>query len=409
MRTKKHRILKTAAAAVGVLLILLFAVRVAPTLLGHDEAGADVQRFAAEKVTRGNFEQTVASTGSLTAVGTVEVGTQVSGTVSKVLVDYNDRVVKDQVLAILDQSSFNAAVTVSEAAVSMQEAQLEQARAEYDRYLPLFTAGHLSAEEFLSYQTALKTAEASLQQARAELTRNRISLGHTVIRSPIEGTVIERSVDEGQTVAASLSSPTLFIIARDLSNMEIEVSVDENDIGMVKTGQEVQFTVPAYVDDVFTGSVSAIRLNPEVVSNVVNYTVIVEVKDTRGVLLPGMTATVDFIVEKIDDALLVPSAAFRFASKADSGEVMASSTGPAGENGKPLFVMTPSGEAHLVKTAVLADNGSVSAVAAGGEITEGSLVATGQDTSGGSSAAQGSGGIASKLFPRPHGAGRPNR
>jgi len=406
MKTKKHRFLKTAAAAAVALLLLVFAVRTAPKLLGRDEADADTRHYVTGKVTRGLFEETVASTGSLTAVGTVDVGTQVSGTVSKVLVDYNDRVVKGQVLAILDQSSFKAAVTVSEAAVSMQEAQLAQAKAEYDRYRPLFEAGHLSEEEFLSYRTSLKTAEASLRQAKAELTRNRINLDHTVIRSPIEGTVIERSIDEGQTVAASLSAPTLFIIARDLSHMQIEVSVDENDIGMVKTGQEVRFTVPAYVDDVFTGRVSTIRLNPEVVSNVVNYKVIVDVKDTRGVLLPGMTATVDFVVKSIDNALLVPSAAFRFAAKAERGSAASPAGTTGNETGKDLFVMAPSGQARLVKAAVLADNGSVSAVSAGGEIQEGSLVATGQDTSGGSSPVQG-GGIASKLFPRPHGAGRP--
>jgi HlyD family secretion protein len=409
MRSQKHSIIKTILAAAGALLLILLAVRVAPTLLGRDEADADTRSFTAQKVTRGTFEQTVASTGSLTAVGTVEVGTQVSGTVSKVLVDYNDRVVKGQVLAILDQSSFEAAVTVSEAAVSMQEAQLAQASAEYDRYLPLFEAGHLSDEEFLSYRTALKTAEASLRQARAELTRNRINMDHTVIRSPIEGTVIERSVDGGQTVAASLSSPTLFIIARDLSNMEIEVSVDENDIGMVKAGQEVRFTVPAYVDDIFTGRVSTIRLNPEVVSNVVNYKVIVDVKDTRGVLLPGMTATVDFVVKKIEDALLVPNTALRFASKASGSHAPSSSQGPDSKPGEPLFVMTPSGQARLVKVSVLADNGSVSAVGTDGEIKEGTLVAIGQDTTGGSSEVESGGGIASRLFPRPHGAGRPNR
>jgi len=403
MKTGKHRIVKTAAIAAVVLVVAVVAVRVSPALLGGDDTGGTGQQFKTERVTRGTYERTVSSTGSLTAVGTVEVGTQVSGTVSEIMADYNDKVTKGQVLAVLDQSSFKAAVTVSEASVEMREAELAQARAEYDRYLPLFEAGHLSEEEFLSYRTSLKTAQASLRQARAELERERIDLNHTVIRSPIDGTVIERSVDVGQTVAASLSAPTLFIIAKDLSSMEIEVSVDENDIGMIREGQMARFTVPAYADDVFEGKVSTIRLNSEVVSNVVNYTVIVTVSDTRGLLLPGMTATVDFIIEHVEDVLLVPSAAFTLSPGAGE-EITSKTSGATGSHPeKGLFIVTSSGQAGMVRVPVLSDNGYVSAVEPGGKLAEGDMVATSMVSGGGSGTARETGGIASRLMPRPPG------
>jgi HlyD family secretion protein len=327
----------------------------------------------------------------------------VSGTISKVLVDYNDKVAKNQVLAVLDQSSFKAAVAVSEASVEMREAELTKAKSEYDRYLPLFKAGHLSDEEFLTYKTSLKTAEASLQQAQAELKQNRINLDHTVIRSPIDGTVIERSVDVGQTVAASLSSPTLFIIAKDLSSMEIEVNVDENDIGMIRTGQKVRFTVPAYADDVFDGEVSTIRLNSQVVSNVVNYTVIVTVKDTKGILLPGMTATVDFIIERIENTLLVPSSAFRV-SQAEAYGGSAETPGASDSRQvKSLLVIGPNGKPSLVRVPVLSDNGYMSAVKPGGKLEAGNMVVTSMSSTMGSSSERATGGLFSRLFHRPHG------
>lgn len=403
MSKPARRSFRVAAILAAAVIAAVFAVRLAPALLNGQDPGGTKQPFKTERITRGTYERTVSSTGSLTAVGTVDIGTQVSGTISKVLVDYNDKVAKNQVLAVLDQSLFKAAVAVSEASVQMREAELAKAKAEYDRYLPLFKEGHLSDEEFLTYRTSLKTAEATLRQASAELEQNRINLDHTVIRSPIDGTVIERSVDVGQTVAASLSSPTLFIIARDLSSMEIEVNVDENDIGMIRTGQKVRFTVPAYADDVFDGEVSTIRLNSQVVSNVVNYTVIVTVKDTKGILLPGMTATVDFIIERIDDTLLVPSAAFRLSTgKANDGSPEAPGTSGS-RKGKDLLVIGPTGEPSLVRVPVLSDNGYISAVKPGGKLKEGNMVVTSMSSAMGSNTEKETGGLFSRLFRRPHG------
>jgi len=403
MRKGTRRVIKIAGILAGILFLAVLAFRIVPPFLEGKEAGGGGQEFRTGRITRGTFEKTVSSTGTLTAVGTVEVGTQVSGTVSKVLADYNDQVLKGQVLAVLDQASFKAALTVSEAAVQMRQAEMEKAQTEYNRYLPLFKAGHLSEEEFFSYRTALKTAAASLRQAEAEFSRDKIDLENTVIRSPIDGTVIERSVDAGQTVAASLSSPTLFIIAKDLSSMEIEASVDENDIGVIRAGQKARFTVPAFPDNVFTGTVSTIRLNPTVVSNVVNYTVIVNVDDTKDLLLPGMTSTVDFIISRIEEALLVPSAALRFSSQPAGGRLTGTPESALPESGKFVFVIPSSGPIHPVPVNVLDDNGTVGAVKQHEELKEGDIVATGLATAAETSAGQGNGGIAGRLMPGPHG------
>ncbi|MBN2720969.1 MAG: efflux RND transporter periplasmic adaptor subunit [Proteobacteria bacterium] len=398
-----RRFFKITVILAGILFLAVLAVRIVPAFLEGKEAGEGGQEFRTGLVARGTFEKTISSTGTLTAVGNVDVGTQVSGTVSKVFVDYNDKVSTGQVLAVLDQSSINAAVNVSEAAVQMREAEMEKAEAEYNRYRPLYEAGHLSEEEFFAYRTTLKTAAASLKQAEAELETNRINLGHTVIRSPIDGTVIERSVDAGQTVAASLSSPTLFIIAKDLSSMEIEASVDENDIGLISQGQKVNFTVLAFPEEMFHGTVSTIRLNPEVVSNVVNYTVIVNVDGTKDLLLPGMTATVDFIVSRIENALLVPSGALRISSRAGGGSLTEKTDPKLSKSGKVVFIVPVSGQIHPVPVTVLDDNDTVSAVEETIELREGSEVATGLVQGESSSTGQGNGGIASRLMPGPPG------
>ncbi len=269
-------------------------------------------QFQLGEVTRGDLENTVSSTGTIEAVTTVEVGTQVSGIISKILADFNDRVHKGQILAVLDTIPLRTQVLDAEARVEQDRSQLEQAESNFKRNQPLFEKGMISEEEFLPFKVQLQIQKAVVKSSEAALVRARQNLAYAFIRSPIDGTVIQRNVEYGQTVAASFNTPTIFIIAQDLSKMEIHALVDETDIGQIKNGQPATFTVEAYPDKAFEGKVRQIRLQPTTVQNVVNYTVIVEAENRDNLLLPGMTTTLNFIVEQRHDVLLVPVAALKF-------------------------------------------------------------------------------------------------
>ncbi|MEO6046615.1 MAG: efflux RND transporter periplasmic adaptor subunit [Candidatus Kapaibacterium sp.] len=264
------------------------------------------------EVKRGNIQSIVSSTGTLGALVTVQVGTQVSGTIGQIFADFNQNVQKGQLLATLETDLLDVAVRDAQASVDKARVQLDVANDDYKRNEPLFKKGYLSAEEFNQYRGSLAVAQAGLKNAQAALDRSKTNLGYAQIRSPISGTVIQRNVDVGQTVAASLSTPTLFLIAEDLARMQISVNVDESDIGTIKVGQTANFTVQSFPDKKFTGAVRQVRLQPTTVQNVVNYTVIVDASNTEGVLIPGMTATVDFNVQEVKDVLMVPNAALRF-------------------------------------------------------------------------------------------------
>ena len=267
--------------------------------------------YTTTPVQRTTIEHTVSSTGSMRARETVEVGTQVSGTLDRVLVDYNDVVEPGQLLAVIDTSSLVTNVEDAEANLAQAEAKLAEAEATFARQQRLYEKDYVSEQAFFSSRTTLRSAEAAVQSAKATLRRARENLRHAEIRSPIHGVVTARNVDAGQTVSASLSAPTLFILAADLRRMQIEASVDESDIGAIEEGQPVRFTVAAYPDQTFEGAVRQVRLQPEVVSNVINYTVIIDVENESRRLLPGMTATVDFVVERTVDALGVSAAALQ--------------------------------------------------------------------------------------------------
>jgi HlyD family secretion protein len=362
---------KAGAMVFGVLSILLFGWYV----LAHQnspEQGAPI-KFA--QVSLGNFELTVASTGTMAAVETVEIGTQVSGTINEIMVDYNDTVKEGDVLAVLDQSLFKVAINKAKAGLLKARAELKQAEDEYKRNKPLSEKGYLSKQEFLPIETAVATLKASLLSAEATLQQAKIDLEHTVISSPIDGTVIDRSVDAGQTVAASLSTPTLFLVARDLSPMQIETNVDETDIGQIQKGQQVRFSVQSYSDRTFTGVVRQIRLQPKTVDNVVTYTVIVEAANESRILLPGMTATVDFIVHDVQNALLVPVAALQFNPGRGKGEKGASQ----------LFGQDSEGRLRGVPVDIGQSDGVVTVVS-GKDITQGMQVAIGFEKSGGADA-----------------------
>lgn len=267
-------------------------------------------RFAT--VERGDLQSSVSATGSLSAVTTVQVGTQVSGQVAQLYADFNDRVKKGQLLARIDPTLQQQAVRDARAGVERSRAELERAQQEYDRNKQLFEAKVLTTAEFNTAEYNLSVAKAGLTSAQVSLDRANQNLSYTSIHSPIDGVVVERNVDVGQTVAASLSAPQLFLIAQDLEQMQILASVDESDIGLITEDQPVQFTVQAYPNESFSGGVRQVRLQSATTENVVSYTVVVAVKNTTGKLLPGMTATVAFETGSADSALIVPNAAIRF-------------------------------------------------------------------------------------------------
>lgn len=273
------------------------------------------ERYEFQEVTRGEIAQVVTASGTLNPVVLVNVGTQVSGTVRKLHADFNSTVAAGQVLLELDPTLFRAAVEQSSGAVATAEAALRLARANETRIRQLFSQEYVSRLELDQSVQAREAAEAQLRTARGQLARDQANLRFAVIRSPVSGVVVSRQVDVGQTVAASFQTPTLFRIAQDLTRMQIDTNVAEADIGRVKLGMPVRFTVDAFPGRRFEGKVAQIRLDPIVQQNVVSYDVVVAVSNEDKVLMPGMTAYMSAEVERRADALLLPSAALRFRPK----------------------------------------------------------------------------------------------
>ena len=267
-------------------------------------------RFAA--VTRGNLESTVSATGALSAVKTVQVGTQVSGQIAAIHADFNQKVRKGQLLARIDPTLQQQAVQDAQAGVERVQSQYTMSKEEYDREKTLFDSKVITASEFNTAQSNYEVAKANMKSAQIALDKARQNLAYTNIYAPIDGVIVERTVDVGQTVAASLSAPELFLIANDLSEMQILAKVDESDIGSIAVGQPVTFTVQAYPNRSFTGTVQQVRLQSTTQDNVVNYTTVISVANLDGKLLPGMTATVQFLTGSAKNVLLVPNAAIRF-------------------------------------------------------------------------------------------------
>lgn len=361
----------------AVALLVLLGGGTALFFRGAGGSGEPAPGYKTAQVSRGTLERTVSSSGTLAAVETVTVGTEVSGTIDKVLVDFNSRVEKGEVLATLKPALFAAAVAEGEASVARAEADLALARRELERSRPLYDKGYLSEQEFLPIRFNVDRFRAALDQARATLERGRTNQRNATIRSPIDGTVIQRSIDAGQTVAASLNTPTLFVIARDLARMQIEADVDETDIGQIRPEQAVRFTVQSYPDRTFSGTVRQVRLQPETVQSVVTYTVIVAAANPEGVLLPGMTATVDFVVEHLEDVLLIPNAALRFTPEnKESGASNGKSPRSAAETGGRVFRLGATGELQPFAVATLSSDGQMTAISDDG-LQSGDAVVTG--------------------------------
>jgi len=283
-------------------------------------------QYRTEAVKKGNVEANITASGTLTPYILVEVGSQVSGRISALNADFNQKVKAGQVLAELDNSDFLAQVgqdqaNYESAQTSVDNAKVlaDDAKTKYDRAMDLFAKNMISLEEketsSVTYSTAMsniKTSESKLSQAKAQLDASKVDLSHCTIRSPIDGVVISRNMNVGQTVAASLQAPVLFTIADNLSKMRIECSVNEADIGKVAEGQKVDFTVSAFPGEKFAGSLTQVRSSATVVQNVVTYTCIVDVDNPSLKLRPGMTATASIITASADNVLRVPNSALRF-------------------------------------------------------------------------------------------------
>lgn len=275
-------------------------------------------QYRTEAVDRGDISAQVSANGTLNPVVLVNVGTQVSGTVRRIEADFNQQVKAGQVLAELDPALFQAALAQSRASLANAQAQLELAEANAVRMQTLFRQEFVSRQELDQANAARAQAAAQVRLAQAQVTRDQTNLGFTVIRSPVDGTVINRQVDVGQTVAASFQTPTLFQIGKDLTQMQIDSTVSEADIGLVKVGQPVRFLVDAFPDAEYSGAVRQVRLNARTEQNVVTYNVVVDVANSDLALMPGMTANLQVIVETRPNVLRVPTTALRFRPQTDS-------------------------------------------------------------------------------------------
>lgn len=270
------------------------------------------ERYKTQAVESGDITQTVSANGTLNPVVLVSVGTQVSGTVKKLYADFNDKVKEGEVLMELDAALYEAQSRQSEANVNSAQASLELAAANEARSRGLYAQEYISKQELDQAVQSLKSARAQVALARAQHERDLTNLGYSVIRSPVSGVVVAREVDVGQTVAASFQTPTLFKIAQDLRRMQIDSSFAEADIGNIKEGQAVRFTVDAFPNKSFEGTVKQVRLNPTTQQNVVTYNVVVSVDNPEQILMPGMTAYANISVAQRKNALLVPNPALRF-------------------------------------------------------------------------------------------------
>lgn len=305
-------------------LVVVTGVILGLTVFGKSKNGK--VEYKTEVLGRGDIEALVVTSGTLNPIETVDIGAQVSGKIEKLYADFNSVVTRGQVVAELDQEPLLLKIQQNEASYKSRVASLEQSKVTlqtaekaYERAKALFAKSLLSVEEmdaaeasFLNAKSSLISSEASLAQAKSTLDLSKVDLGYSVIKAPVDGVVITRKVNIGQTLQSSYQAPVLFQVATDLTKMKVECSVDESDIGKVKEGQKVRFTVEAYPNENFNGVVQQVRFSPETVQNVVTYTTIVNVENPDKKLLPGMTATVSIIVGEAKNVLRVSNAALRF-------------------------------------------------------------------------------------------------
>ena len=328
------------------------------------------QRYKTHVLTQGDVTQTVSANGTLNPVTLVSVGTQVSGTVKKLHVDFNHQVKAGQVLAELDDAIYSAQVRQSDASMASAQASLQLARANETRMKSLFKEEYVSRQELDQAVQAREAAEAQARLARAQNDRDRANLGYSVIRSPVSGVVVDRQIDVGQTVAASFQTPTLFKIAQDLTQMQIYTTFAEADIGAIRVDQPVRFNVDAFPNRGFSGKVKQVRLNPTTQQNVVTYNVVVAVENPEQILLPGMTAYVSIVVAQKKAVLLVPNTALRF-KPAETDKIEKAGEKADGETAKSANGSRPGGQPGATGEKRRRDSGSSTVyVLAGGKIRQ---------------------------------------
>lgn len=294
-----------------IILICLVVVAVAAWYFLF-RAKEKVTTFTVIRPTIGHIAETVTATGTVQPVDTVAVGTQVSGTVKKIYVDYNSVVKKGELLCVLDQTLFQAAVDQAKGNLAQQQSNLVYQQGNFDRQSQLYKVGAISKADYDNALYAYNAAKASVNTQKAQLTSAEKNLSLSSIYSPIDGTVLSRNISEGQTVAASFNTPTLFTIAKDLKNMQVEAAVDEADVGNISDGESATFTVDAFLNDVFHGSIKEVRLSPSTSANVVTYTTIINAPNQDLKLKPGMTANIIIYTREADSAMTVPDKALQY-------------------------------------------------------------------------------------------------
>ena len=296
----------------------------------------NIKDFDLDTVSVGNITKTITANGTINPVNVINVGTQVSGTIEKIYADYNDTVKKGQRLAELDTSILEKSVNEANSTMKKAKADLDLVQLNYERTKELFKNNYIAKVELDQAETELKNAKEEYNIAKSKYDVAKINLGYAFIDSPVSGVVISREVDIGQTVASSFSAPTLFQIAEDLTKMQIETSVSEADIGSIKEGQKVEFTVDSYPSKIFEGTVKQIRLNPVTESNVVVYNVIIEIFNEDKTLMPGMTAYVTIPIGEVKNVKKISTVALRFSPDSRLLDIMGVEK-PEREKGKVIL------------------------------------------------------------------------
>lgn len=377
------------------LIIVLLALLIGSLGFYFSHKNGKTQKFRTEKLDRGDVVSSVTATGTLAAVTTVKVGSQVSGIIAHLYADFNSQVHKGQLLADLDPTTFQAQVDQRRADVDRANIESRNQKIAFERAKNLLKNELLSQSDYDTAEANLLSAQAAVKQAEAALRQAETSLSYTKIESPIDGIVVDRQYDIGQTVAASFQAPTLFTIAQDLALMQVSTSIDEADIGRIQVGDEAEFTVDAFPELTFQGNISQIRLSPQVVNNVVTYPVLINVANKELRLKPGMTANVTIPVEKLAHVLRIPNSALRYKPDPDDLEQPAKSGGNWKNSGSQkgtdenkesgskkesqVYILAPSGKLKPVSVRTSLTDGAFTAIESN-SLKEGDLVVTGLET-----------------------------
>ena len=380
--------------------VAVIAVAIVAYLLMSGGKKEEKVEYETAKVDQGNIQTTITATGTIEPVTSVTVGTQVSGIVSKLYVDYNSVVKKGQIIAELDKTNLISELTAQRANLSSAQSSLNYQQANYNRYKTLYEKGLVSADEFESAQLQYNQAKEQVNSARESVQRAQTNLGYATITSPIDGVVLSKAVEEGQTVAASFNTPELFTIAQDLTDMRVIADIDEADIGGVKEGQRVSFTVDAFPDDHFEGQVTQVRQQATTESNVVTYEVVISARNNDLKLKPGLTANVTIFTLEKNGVLVAPAKALRFMPN----EALLQKGETIEDVEAPTKLWTKEGntfKAHKVETGT--SNGVLTEITSG--VTAGTEVLVDFTISGGEEMPQGQQ-AQNPFMPRPRGNNR---